>query len=94
VPKSDQRPAVSEFSRDEVEELAKLEHERWMAERTTDGWSYSFSKDTTAKTSPYLVPWEELSEEVRELDRETVRRIPRMLQLVHLAVVRIAVPEA
>ena len=34
-----------------------------------------------------------LSEEVRELDRETVRRIPRMLQLVHLAVVRTAVPE-
>ena len=77
----------------EIEELAKAEHARWMAERTADGWTYGTNKDAVAKTSPYLVPWEKLTEEIRELDRDTVRRIPRMLGHLNLVAVRTAIPD-
>ncbi|MCB1027280.1 MAG: NAD-binding protein [Microthrixaceae bacterium] len=64
----------------EVERLAEMEHERWCADRTADGWSLG-TKDHAAKTTPHLVPWAELSEEVRELDRDAVRDLPRLLAL-------------
>lgn len=31
------------------------------------------------RTSPYLVPWEELDEDVREVDRQFVRALPAVL---------------
>ena len=93
VPNTDGRPAVTMFIPGEIEELAKAEHARWMAERTADGWTYGTNKDAVAKTSPYLVPWEKLTEEIRELDRDTVRRIPRMLGHLNLVAVRTAIPD-
>jgi hypothetical protein len=82
------RVLVREFSADEIEQLAGLEHERWEAERLADGWTLGPVKDPVAKRSPYLVPWRDLSEDVRDLDRDTVRRIPQFLGEVGLLVVR------
>jgi len=84
----DDRPPVVEFSEAEVEMLAKLEHDRWETERRADGWTYGTVKDSFGKHSPYLIPWEDLTEEVRDLDRDTVRRIPQFLRNVDLVVVR------
>ena len=39
------------------------------------------------KTSPYLVPYKRLPESVKEYDREPVRNIPRLLQVIGLAIV-------
>ena len=84
----DGRVPVLEFSREEIEQLAELEHERWEAERRGDGWTLGPVKDPVAKQSPYLVPWRDLTEDVRDLDRDTVRRIPEFLGEVGLVVVR------
>ncbi len=84
----DGRVPVIEFTPEEIEQLAELEHHRWEAERMADGWTLGPVKDTAAKQSPYLVPWRDLTEDVRDLDRETVRRIPQFLNEVGLAVVR------
>ena len=73
---------------DEVERLARVEHDRWVAERLFDGWTYAPGpKDIVRRTTPDLAPWEELSEEVRELDRNVVRAIPAILARVGLRVV-------
>jgi hypothetical protein len=82
------REPVREFSPKEVEVLAHLEHERWMHERLASGWVFGPVKDVDTKRSPYLVPWDELSEEVRDLDRDTVRQIPQFLAGLGLVVVR------
>jgi hypothetical protein len=79
--------SVTEFSSDEVEQLARLEHDRWVSERLASGWTLGPTKDVEAKRSPYLVPWEELTEEVRDLDRDTVRRIPQFLAALDLVIV-------
>ncbi len=75
-----EKEAISyEFTPEEVELLAEMEHERWVLEREADGWTYGETRDVDAKISPHLRPWDELTEEVKEYDRETVRGIPEFL---------------
>ena len=66
------------FSDAEVEMLAEMEHQRWVDQRRLDGWTPG-EKDIETKTTPYLVPWDMLSDEVKELDRQTVRGLPAFL---------------
>jgi voltage-gated potassium channel Kch len=68
------------FSAVEVERLAELEHERWMDERAHAGWHHApGATDPIARTSPWLVPWTELPESARDIDRDAVRAIPELL---------------
>jgi hypothetical protein len=67
----------------QVEELAVAEHDRWCADLVADGWRHGpGAKDPERKLHPSLVPWDELSEEEREKDREPVRALPEMLARV------------
>lgn len=79
---------VEVFSEEEVELLARVEHDRWVNERVADGWAYGPVKDVDVKLSPFLVPWEDLSEQVRDYDRRPVRDIIPLLDSVGLAVTR------
>lgn len=64
----------------DVERLARMEHERWCEERRRQGWSLAPGpKSLKARTSPYLVPWEDLSEDMRDYDRNAVRGLPMFL---------------
>jgi len=67
------------FRRGEVDALAEIEHERWMAQRLADGWRPGPARDVSAKTSPLFVPYAELPGPEKEKDREAVRNIPRLL---------------
>jgi RyR domain len=68
-----------ELTGEQVEELARREHDRWQDERRQAAWRYGPVRDAHAKLSPYLVPWDELTEDVRNLDRDAVRLIPTVL---------------
>ena len=78
-------PAV--FTRGEVERLAEIEHDRWWREREAAGWTPG-PRDVDAKRSPYLVPYEELPEDVKDYDRNTVRGIPAFVAHAGFSVVR------
>jgi hypothetical protein len=78
-----------EFEPDELELLACLEHERWLAERQRDGWRLGPDRDPVARTSPYLVDWDALSEEVRDLDRHAVHEMPELLRRAGYAIIRL-----
>lgn len=86
---SDRAINLIKFTKDEIEIMSEMEHERWNAERFKDGWKLGKTKDVTNKISPYLVGWTELPENVKEWDRETVRRIPELLANVGLEVRRV-----
>ncbi|TAK15575.1 MAG: hypothetical protein EPO35_06995 [Acidobacteria bacterium] len=78
----DPRPAQP-WSGDEIEVLAKMEHRRWMAERRMAGWQHApGKKDEARRTSPHLVEWERLAEEIRDYDRSAVRAIPGIVGAV------------
>lgn len=73
---------------DQVERLAILEHERWVRDRTANGWT-SGPRDVLRRTTPYLVAWEELDEAAKEWDREAVRAIPDLVAEAGLGVIRL-----
>ncbi|MEA1894954.1 MAG: RyR domain-containing protein [Euryarchaeota archaeon] len=77
-----------EFTPEEVEILAEMEHERWVSERSADGFVGDGTRVVDEKTSPHLLPWGELTEEVKEYDRETVRGIPEFLAKARFEVYR------
>ncbi|MBQ9042415.1 MAG: hypothetical protein IJ111_06330 [Eggerthellaceae bacterium] len=79
---------ITALSPSEVECLAILEHRRWIAERTKAGWVYGEKRDVEAKTSPYLVPWEDLPDRAREWNRSAVRNIPALLADENLAIAK------
>lgn len=76
------------FRRGEVDALAAIEHERWMAQRLADGWGPGPVRDVIAKTSPLFVPYAELPEPEKGKDREAVRNIPRLLARAGLRISR------
>ena len=82
----DQR--VNSFTPSEVECLAILEHRRWIHEREMSGWTYAQTRDVQAKTSPYLVPWEDLPDRAREWNRSAIRNIPKLLAAENLAIAK------
>jgi hypothetical protein len=78
------------FTPEQVELLAKAEHDRWCEERLRDGWQFGSKdgkKDEERKLHPDLVHWEELSEMSRDLDRGAVRAIPSLLARLGYAMV-------
>lgn len=72
---------VTAFAAEEIEVLARMEHARWNAERFLAGWTGAPKRDIELKTSPWLVPWDDLPENIREYDRGAVRNIPRFVEL-------------
>jgi ppGpp synthetase/RelA/SpoT-type nucleotidyltranferase len=77
--KVDREVALMKFTVEEIEHMAEKEHARWNIERLLGGWKWGATKDVTKKISPYLVPYDELSEDVKEWDRVAVRKIPEFL---------------
>lgn len=73
--------AVSfQFTPDEIELMARMEHERWCKELRRDGWTYvPGPKNPDKKTHPDLVSWEALPDSEKEKNRNTVRELPGFL---------------
>lgn len=61
----------STFKDEQVELLAKMEHNRWWAELLLQG-----------RTHPNMVPWDQLDEPTKEFDRGQVRAIPQAIEQV------------
>jgi hypothetical protein len=67
------------FTDAEVERMARMEHERWMDERRRQRWRYGEVRDLERRTNPHLVPWQDLPEPMKEVNRAMVRGIPALL---------------
>lgn len=70
---------VLSFTKSEIEQLAEMEHGRWNAERLVDGWKPGPEKDIIKKINPNLVAWTMLPDDVKEWDRNAVRKLPVLL---------------
>lgn len=87
APIEDRPSAVQhDISEAEVELLARYEHSLWMEERLRNGWVFAPEKDTTRKETPYLVPYDDLTEDIKDLDRDTIRNIPALLNAIGLGI--------
>ncbi len=83
------------FTREEVERLSVMEHERWVDDHARAGWTQATgAKNVAKKTHPSMVPWDDLSEPEREKDREAVRSLPVFLARTGFQVYRLAAATA
>ena len=65
-----------------IEEMSKNVHEVWAETRISQGWTYGEERNDAEKKHPCLVPYEELSEEEKEYDRNTsIETIKLILKL-------------
>jgi len=87
-PLTDWDAELFEFTSGEVDRMATMEHKRWMAERRREGWRLG-PRDSKVQTNPNLVPWEQLPEEIKELNRDMVRGFPAFLARVGLQTYRL-----
>jgi len=80
---------ITSFEPQEIELLGRMEHARWCAERLLAGWLPGRDRSPARKKTPYLVEWDELTDEVKQYDFDVVAGIPRFLEAVSLGVRRI-----
>ncbi len=64
---------------EQMEALARMEHDRWMADKVLQGFSYGELTDKKQMTHKCIVPWDKLSEEDKEKDRAHIRDIPKLM---------------
>jgi hypothetical protein len=89
APLIDPQGALFAFTSEEVEALARSEHDRWVADKVRNGWRYGPVRDDARKIHPLIVGWEQLDETERDKDREPVREIPEMLARAGFEIIRI-----
>ncbi len=68
--------------------FAKKQHEQWVSERLARGWRYATEMSMINKTSPMLRSWDELPNELRQIDYEHPQTLVDMLNDQGYAVVR------
>jgi hypothetical protein len=81
---------VDSFTEDEIEYLAEYEHELWAREREENGWILAPEKNSAKKETPSMVPYAELTEDIKELDRDAIRNIIPLTRKLGLQVFRSA----
>jgi hypothetical protein len=64
--------AASPASDEQLAEMARREHESWLAFHQHTGWTWSATRDRAARKHPDLLPWDQLSDESRAKTRKGV----------------------
>jgi hypothetical protein len=78
-----------EFTPEEIEILARMEHQRWLNEHINEGWTYNpGAKDLNRKTSPYLLDWDELPEDFKRYNRDAIQSLPIFLARAGFQILR------
>jgi hypothetical protein len=83
--------APFELQPSEVEQLAELEHDRWMRSQLAIGVVLGSAR-VPGVTHPDLKPWDDLDEPAREKDRTFIRALPELLASKRLAILRLSAP--
>jgi hypothetical protein len=93
IPAGEKGVALFVFTLEEIEIMAIMEHNRWMHSKLDAGWTYAPGKrDDEKKTHPCLLPWEQLTNEEQEKDRQAMQKLPSLLADIGLEVYSL-VPE-
>ncbi|MCM3886405.1 NAD-binding protein [Frankia sp. R82] len=82
------------FTEAEIEHLAPLEHQRWLRERTAEGYRLGPVRQDSGsdRRHPAMVGWDALTDVDRDRDREVIRTMPMILAEAGLRIVRLDEP--
>ena len=79
----------TEITSSELEDLAIMEHNRWWADRALNGWKYGPDRIEAEKIHPNMVPYDSLTEEDKQKDRDFVLGIVNIFRQDGLIVARV-----
>lgn len=65
-----------------TERIAQNVHDVWAQGRIAEGWVYGDTKDPDKKTTPLLVPYDELPESEKAYDRNTAMESLKLILLL------------
>lgn len=88
IPARSNEPPL-EFPGEDLEKLARFEHELWMAEKLASGFTLGKPTPEDPKRSEYLVPWEEVPEKIKQIDRDLIQGIPGILSCAGYTIVKL-----
>ncbi len=88
VPSHGTNEPLLEFTPEEIEEMARMEHIRWMEEKIRNGWIWGAERDNSRKVHPLLIPWEDLPYDEKVKDYNTVRKIPEYMRTAGFSLYR------
>ena len=86
LPCQDLTTDVVSFTEDEIDFLARKEHERWIREMKARGWQYGLVNDPVKKTNPDLQAWENLTGEEKQFNRDFMKVIPELVSYARLQI--------
>lgn len=85
VPGQNELDRAARVMGEAVEAIAKVNHDKWAAERIALGWHYGVQRDDAKKLHPDLIPYDQLSEEEKRIDVEGAKAI--VAELLRLGIV-------
>lgn len=62
-----------------TEKIAENVHENWAVGRIKEGWVYGAERNDCAKTTPCLVPYNQLTDSEKEYDRNTAMETLKLI---------------
>lgn len=65
-----------------TERIAQNVHDVWAQGRIAEGWVYGDTKDPDKKTTPLLIPYDELPESEKAYDRNTAMESLKLILLL------------
>ena len=71
-----------------TEMIAANVHDVWAVGRIKEGWTYGDERDTNAKKSPCLVPYDKLPESEKEYDRKTAMETLRLISKLGYKIIK------
>lgn len=71
------------YTEDQLTELAKVEHRRWVAEKIIGGWVCGDKRNDKRKIHDNMIAWDELSDLEKDKDRDTIRNINNILSKIN-----------
>jgi hypothetical protein len=69
-------------------QLAKVRHEGWIREKSSDGWGYGPVLSLKNKTHPLMRPWDDLPAQYRDIDSKSPEQFLSFLNNQGYAVVK------
>lgn len=80
-------PEIQEILKEKLEVMAAAEHGGWEEQKRIDGWTYSRKPLESALGHNCLIPYDQLPDDVKQYDRNTINKYPVYAKLAGFKIV-------
>ncbi|MEW6533589.1 MAG: RyR domain-containing protein [Thermodesulfobacteriota bacterium] len=90
TPLTEWEPEPFVFTEDELEQLARREHDRWLKSKLSAGWTYGSVRDDAKKINPNICSYDQLDDATKTYNKEFFRKLPETLAAADYEIYRVS----